>query len=64
MPKATMNPGGLSVPRGSYSLVERFHHRRLLPSDINETGREVLGSDFSTSTMVQVVALARLELLL
>jgi len=32
MPKATVNPGGLSVPRGSYSLVERFHHRRLLPS--------------------------------
>ena len=35
------------------------HHR-----DINETRREVLGSNFPTSTMVQVVALARPELLL
>jgi len=32
--------------------------------DINETRREVLGSNFPTSTMVQVVALARPELLL
>jgi enamine deaminase RidA (YjgF/YER057c/UK114 family) len=31
---------------------------------INETRREVLGSNFPTSTMVQVVALARPELLL
>jgi enamine deaminase RidA (YjgF/YER057c/UK114 family) len=31
--------------------------------DINETRREVLGSNFPTSTMVQVVALARPELL-
>lgn len=36
------------------------HHHR----DINETRREVLGSNFPTSTMVQVVALARPELLL
>ncbi len=35
------------------------HHR-----DINETRREVLGSNFPTSTMVQVVALPRPELLL
>jgi 2-iminobutanoate/2-iminopropanoate deaminase len=32
--------------------------------DINETRREVLGSNFPTSTMVQIVALARPELLL
>lgn len=32
--------------------------------DINETRREVLGTNFPTSTMVQVVALARPELLL
>lgn len=32
--------------------------------DINETRREVLGDNFPTSTMVQVVALARPELLL
>ena len=32
--------------------------------DINETRREFLGSNFPTSTMVQVVALARPELLL
>jgi enamine deaminase RidA (YjgF/YER057c/UK114 family) len=32
--------------------------------DINEARREVLGSNFPTSTMVQVVALARPELLL
>ncbi|MGH7855403.1 MAG: RidA family protein [Candidatus Binatia bacterium] len=32
--------------------------------DINEVRREVLGSNFPTSTMVQVVALARPELLL
>jgi 2-iminobutanoate/2-iminopropanoate deaminase len=32
--------------------------------DINETRREVLGSNFPTSTMVQVVALARPELML
>jgi len=36
------------------------HHHR----DINETRREVLGSNFPTSTMVQVVAPARPELLL
>ena len=121
MAKTTLNPDGLPVPRGSYSLVNiaqpgrmvfiagqtasdhdgkvvgagdaraqtRFifgkiqraveaaggtindvvalnvfttdvrHHR-----DINETRREFLGSNFPTSTMVQVVALARPELLL
>lgn len=121
MAKTTLNPEGLPVPRGSYSLVNiappgrmvfiagqtasdhdgkvvgvgdakeqtRFvlgkirraveaaggtmndivalnvfstdvcHHR-----DINETRREFLGSNFPTSTMVQVVALARPELLL
>jgi 2-iminobutanoate/2-iminopropanoate deaminase len=32
--------------------------------DINEVRREFLGADFPTSTMVQVVALARPELLL
>jgi enamine deaminase RidA (YjgF/YER057c/UK114 family) len=32
--------------------------------DINEVRREFLGRDFPTSTMVQVVALARPELLL
>ncbi|SRR5581483_2725089 len=32
--------------------------------DINETRREALGSNFPTSTMVQVAALARPELLL
>jgi enamine deaminase RidA (YjgF/YER057c/UK114 family) len=32
--------------------------------DINEVRREVLGANFPTSTMVQVVALARPELLL
>jgi enamine deaminase RidA (YjgF/YER057c/UK114 family) len=121
MAKTTLNPDGLPVPRGSYSLVNiaqpgrmvfiagqtasdhdgkvvgagdaraqtRFilskiqraveaaggtmndvvamnvfttdvrHHR-----DISETRREVLGSNFPTSTMIQVVALARPELLL
>jgi len=121
MAKTTLNPAGLPVPRGSYSLVNiaqpgrmvfiagqtasdhegkvvgvgdpcaqtravlgkiklaveaaggtmqdivamnvfstdvRFHR------DINETRREVLGANFPTSTMVQVVALARPELLL
>jgi len=32
--------------------------------DINEVRREILGANFPTSTMVQVVALARPELLL
>jgi enamine deaminase RidA (YjgF/YER057c/UK114 family) len=121
MAKSTLNPEGLPVPRGSYSLVNiaqpgrlvfiagqtasdhdgkvvgagdpgaqtRFvlgkiqsavqaaggtmndvvamnvfttdvrHHR-----DINEARREFLGANFPTSTMVQVVALARPELLL
>ena len=121
MAKTTLNPDGLPVPRGSYSLVNiaqpgrmvfiagqtasdidgkvvgvgdaraqtRFvlgkiqlaveaaggslndivamnvfstdirHHR-----DINDIRREVLGGNFPASTMVQVVALARPELLL
>jgi enamine deaminase RidA (YjgF/YER057c/UK114 family) len=121
MAKTTLNPDGLPVPRGSYSLVNiaqpgrivfiagqtasdhdgkvvgvgdaRAQTRFVLEKiqraveaaggtindlvalnvfstdvkyhrDINETRREVLGSNFPTSTMVQVVALARPELLL
>ena len=121
MAKTTLNPEGLPVPRGSYSLVNiaqpgqmvfiagqtasdtagnvvgvgdaRAQTRFVLGKiqraveaaggtmndvvamsvfttdvryhrDINETRREVLGSNFPTSTMVQVVALARPELLL
>jgi enamine deaminase RidA (YjgF/YER057c/UK114 family) len=121
MGKTTMNPEGLPVPRGSYSLVAvaqpgrmvfiagqtasdpqgnvvgvadvRAQTRYIIQKiqraveaaggtindvvamsvfttdvryhrDINEVRREVLGSDFPTSTMVQVVALARPELLL
>jgi enamine deaminase RidA (YjgF/YER057c/UK114 family) len=121
MAKSTLNPDGLPVPRGSYSLVNiaqpgrmvfiagqtasdhegkvvgvgdpraqtRFvlgkiklaveaaggamadivalnvfttdvHYHR----DINEARRDVLGANFPTSTMVQVLALARPELLL
>ena len=41
-----------------FSTDIKFHR------DINETRREVLGANFPTSTMVQVVALARPELLL
>lgn len=41
-----------------FSTDVRYHR------DINETRREVLGDNFPTSTMVQVVALARPELLL
>jgi enamine deaminase RidA (YjgF/YER057c/UK114 family) len=41
-----------------FSTDVRYHR------DINETRREVLGSNFPTSTMVQVVALARPELIL
>jgi enamine deaminase RidA (YjgF/YER057c/UK114 family) len=116
MAKITLNPEGLPVPRGSYSLVNiaepgrmvfiagqtasdadgnivgvgdpRAQTRHILEKirraveaaggtiadvvamnvfttdvrhhrEINETRREVLGSDFPTSTMVQVVALAR-----
>ena len=116
-----MNPDGLPVPRGSYSLVNiaqpgrmvfiagqtasdpegnvvgvgdaRTQTRYVLGKikraveaaggtindvvamsvfttdvryhrDINETRREVLGSNFPTSTMVQIVALARPELIL
>jgi len=121
MAKTTLNPDGLAVPRGSYSLVNiaqpgrmvfiagqtasdhegqvvgdgdpRAQTRAVLGKiklaveaaggamadivamnvfttdvryhrDINETRREVLGANFPTSTMVQVVALARPELLL
>jgi len=121
MAKTTLNPEGLPVPRGSYSLVNIAQPGRMVfiagqtASDpegnvvgagdagaqtryilgkikraveaaggtmndivamnifttdvrnhrtINETRREVLGSNFPTSTMVQVVALARPELLL
>lgn len=121
MAKTTLNPDGLPVPRGSYSLVNiaqpgrmvfiagqtssdhdgkvvgvgdaRAQTRFVLEKiqraveaaggtindvvamnvfstdvkyhrDINETRREVLGTNFPTSTMVQVVALARPELLI
>jgi len=121
MAKTTMNPEGLPVPRGSYSLVAIAQPGRMVfiagqtasdpqgnvvgigdvraqtryvigkikraveaaggtiedvvamnifttdvryHRDINETRREVLGSNFPTSTMVQVVALARPELML
>ncbi len=46
--------GRLSV----FTTDVRYHR------DINEVRREVLGANFPTSTMVQVVALARPELLL
>ena len=121
MAKTTMNPEGLPVPRGSYSLVNiaqpgrmvfiagqtasdpqgnvvgvadvRAQARYILGKiqraveaaggtindvvalsvfttdvryhrDINDVRREFLGANFPTSTMVQVVALARPELLL
>lgn len=121
MAKTTLNPDGLPVPRGSYSLVNIAQPGRMVfiagqtasdhegkvvgvgnareqtryvigkiqraveaaggtmndvvamsvfttdvryHRDINETRREVLGANFPTSTMVQVVALARPELLL
>jgi 2-iminobutanoate/2-iminopropanoate deaminase len=121
MAKSTLNPAGLPVPRGSYSLVAiaepgrmvfiagqtasdpqgnvvgiadvRAQTRYIIEKiqraveaaggtmndvvamsvfttdvryhrDINEVRRELLGSNFPTSTMVQVVALARPELLL
>jgi enamine deaminase RidA (YjgF/YER057c/UK114 family) len=121
MAKTALNPDGLPVPRGSYSLVNIAEPGRMVfiagqtasdpegnvigigdpgtqtryvlgkiqraveavggtlndvvamnvfttdvryHRDINETRREVLGSNFPTSTMVQVVALARPELLL
>ena len=121
MAKTTLNPDGLPVPRGSYTLVNIAQPGRMVfiagqtasdhegkvvgvgdpgaqtravlgkiklaveaaggtindivalnvfttdvrnHRDINETRREFLGSNFPTSTMVQVVALARPELLL
>jgi len=120
MAKTTLNPDGLPVPRGSYSLVNIAQPGRMVfiagqtasdhegkvigvgdpraqtrfvlgkikiaveaaggtmadivaltvfttevryHRDINETRHEVLGTNFPTSTMVQVVALARPELL-
>lgn len=121
MAKSTLNPDGLPVPRGSYSLVNIAQPGRMVfiagqtasdhegkvvgvgdpraqtrfvlgkiklaveaaggamadivalnvfttdvryHRDINEARRDVLGANFPTSTMVQVVALARPELLL
>lgn len=121
MSKTTMNPQGLPVPRGSYSLVNIAQPGRLVfvagqtastpeggvvgigdvraqaryiigkiqraveaaggtlhdvvamnvfttdvryHRDINDVRRELLGPEYPTSTMVQVVALARPELLL
>ena len=121
MAKTTLNPEGLPMPRGSYSLVNIAQPGRMVfiagqtasdhdgkvvgvgnaraqtrfvlgkiqraveaaggtindvvalnvfttdvryHRDINETRREVLAANFPTSTMVQVVALARPELLL
>jgi enamine deaminase RidA (YjgF/YER057c/UK114 family) len=121
MAKSTLNPAGLPVPRGSYSLVNiaqpgrmvfiagqtasdpqgnvvgigdvRAQTRYIIEKiqraieaaggtmndlvamsvfttdvryhrDVNEVRRELLGSNFPTSTMVQIVALARPELLL
>ncbi len=46
------------VAMSVFTTDVRYHR------DINEARREVLGANFPTSTMVQVVALARPELLL
>ena len=46
------------VAMSIFTTDVRYHR------DINEVRREVLGGNFPTSTMVQVVALARPELLL
>ena len=46
------------VAMNIFTTDVRYHR------DINETRREVLGFNFPTSTMVQVVALARPELML
>jgi 2-iminobutanoate/2-iminopropanoate deaminase len=46
------------VAMNVFTTDVRYHR------DINETRRELLGANFPTSTMVQVVALARPELLL
>jgi enamine deaminase RidA (YjgF/YER057c/UK114 family) len=46
------------VAMSVFTTDVRYHR------DINETRREILGSNFPTSTMVQVVALARPELIL
>ena len=114
--KKTLNPGGMPMPRGSYSQVviskpgravfiagntasdpngnvvevadvrarpaisrkdqaaggnstgsridDRVHHRRSLSCRCERSSPGVPGSDFPASTMVQVVALARPELLL
>jgi enamine deaminase RidA (YjgF/YER057c/UK114 family) len=46
------------VAMSVFTTDVRYHR------DINEVRREILGANFPTSTMVQVVALARPELLL
>jgi enamine deaminase RidA (YjgF/YER057c/UK114 family) len=46
------------VAMNVFTTDVRYHR------DINEARREFLGGNFPTSTMVQVVALARPELLL
>lgn len=46
------------VAMSVFTTDVRYHR------DINEVRREVLGANFPTSTMVQIVALARPELLL
>jgi enamine deaminase RidA (YjgF/YER057c/UK114 family) len=46
------------VAMNVFTTDVRYHR------DINEVRRELLGPDYPTSTMVQVVALARPELLL
>ena len=46
------------VAMSVFTTDVRYHR------DVNEVRRELLGSNFPTSTMVQVVALARPELLL
>jgi enamine deaminase RidA (YjgF/YER057c/UK114 family) len=59
--RAVQSAGGTMndvVSLNVFTTDVRYHR------DINETRREVLGSNFPTSTMVQVVALARPELLL
>jgi len=64
MPKATMIPADCRCRAAVIRSLNVFTTDVCYHRDINKTGREMLGSDFSTSTMVQVVALARPELLL
>src|SRR5512145_1148747 len=59
--RAIESAGGTTndiVAMSVFTTDVRYHR------DINEARREFLGSSFPTSTMVQVVALARPELLL